>query len=138
MARAVRCESAQAIRFWWGVSKTAVQNWRRALGLERFNEGSRRLLNARNAELGAALKGKRQPRAQVRRRVATKRERGTLYIPQRWAETGWTATELARLGTLPDEQLAEQLGRTATAVRVKRTRFGIASACDRRRRENRA
>jgi hypothetical protein len=137
LARAVRCESAQAIRFWWGVSQTAVQNWRRALGVERFNEGSRRLLNALNAELGAALKGKRQPAEQVRRRVATKRERGTLYIPQRWAETGWKPEQLALLGALPDEELAEQLGRTATAVPVKRTRLGIASACDRRRKEYR-
>jgi hypothetical protein len=133
----VRCESAQAVRYWWSASPGAVYNWRKALGVERLNEGSRRLLNALNAELGAAKKGKRQPRAQVRRRVATQRERGTLYIPRRWSETGWTPEQLARLGTLPDEQLAEQLGRTATAVRVKRTRLGIASACDRRRRENR-
>jgi hypothetical protein len=88
--------------------------------------------------LGAGLKGKPQPRERVRRRVATKRERGTLYVPNRWAETGWTPEQLALLGTLPDGELAAQIGRSATAVRVMRTRLGIASACDRRRRENRA
>ena len=50
----------------------------------------------------------------------------------------WTAAERALLGTLPDEDLAGKLGRAANAVRIKRTRLGIASACDRRRKENRA
>jgi hypothetical protein len=39
LARAVRCESALAIKYWWRASKTAVQNWRRALGVEPLNEG---------------------------------------------------------------------------------------------------
>ncbi|HKA56666.1 MAG TPA: hypothetical protein VKJ47_23725, partial [Candidatus Binatia bacterium] len=88
LARAVRSESALAVRSWWGTGATTVCNWRKALGVERFTEGSARLRQALNAELGAGLKGKRQPQEQVRRRVATKRQRGTLYIPQRWAETG--------------------------------------------------
>ena len=49
-------------------------------------------------------------------------------------EKRWTAAALALLGTMPEEQL----GRTAAAVRVQRTRLGIASACDRRRKGNRA
>jgi hypothetical protein len=138
LARAVRCESMRAICYWWGVVPSVVWRWRKALGVEKLNEGSRRLRNALNAELGAAKKGKRQPRAQVRRRLAAKRARGTLSVPGRRVRNAWTPGQLARLGTLPDEQLAEQLGRTATAVRVRRTRLGIASACDRRRRENRA
>jgi hypothetical protein len=65
-------------------------------------------------------------------------EYGHWYTPLRlpsgrWAETGWTAAQLALLGTLPDERLAACIGRTPTAVRVMRTRLGIPSACDRRR-----
>lgn len=34
LARAVRNESVVALRFWFGASKTALQNWRRALGID--------------------------------------------------------------------------------------------------------
>ena len=138
LARAVRSESALAVRYWWGASETAVHNWRKALGVEKFNEGSQQLRKVLNAELTAGRKGKPQSRESVRRSVATRRERGTLRIPNRWAETGWTPEQLALLGTIPDAELAAQIGRSATPVRVKRTQLGIASACDRRRRENRA
>ena len=40
------------------------------------------------------------------------------------------------LGTVPDDELAERVGRTALAVRLMRTRRGIPSAEDRRRREH--
>jgi hypothetical protein len=138
LARAVRCESALAVRHWWGIVPSVVWRWRKALGVERFTEGSRQLRNALNAELAAGLKGKRQPREMVRRRMATKRTRGTQYIPQRWAETGWTAEQLALLGTLPDEQVAKRIGRTPEAVRVKRGKLRIPSARDRGRKGNRA
>jgi hypothetical protein len=46
----------------------------------------------------------------------------------------WTAKELRLLGTVPDEELAARIGRTAGAVRIMRTRLGIPSAEDRRRR----
>jgi Fe-S-cluster containining protein len=70
-------------------------------------------------QTGAALKGNRQ--------------RGTLHIPQRSAETGWPPEQLALLGTLPNADLAAPLGRSTTAVRVKRTKLSIASAWDPRR-----
>src|SRR5262249_9188729 len=44
LARAVRHESAAAVMFWWRASRTAVNNWRRALGVSRTNnEGTHRL-----------------------------------------------------------------------------------------------
>jgi hypothetical protein len=46
---------------------------------------------------------------------------------------GWTADQLALLGTDSDEAVAAQIGRTPAAVRVKRNLLGIASACDRRK-----
>jgi hypothetical protein len=48
----------------------------------------------------------------------------------------WTAEELALLGTMPDAEVAAQIGRKETAVRSKRSKLGIRSARDRRRREN--
>jgi hypothetical protein len=46
----------------------------------------------------------------------------------------WTAADRALLGLLPDDQVARQLGRTVEGVRIMRTRLGIATADDRRRR----
>src|SRR5262249_8595968 len=97
------------------------------LGVEKFNEGSQQLRKALNAELTAGRKGKPQSRESVRRSVATRREPGTLHIPNRWAETGWTPEQLALPGTLPDQELAEQSGRTQNAVRQKREELGIAN-----------
>lgn len=43
LAKAVRCESALAIRYWWGVGASTVRTWRRALGVSEYNEGTLRL-----------------------------------------------------------------------------------------------
>ena len=58
------------------------------------------------------------------------------YLCPSYQERSWTEEELALLGTLPDEAVAAEIGRTAGAVRIMRT--GAASpACDRRRRDGR-
>jgi DNA-binding XRE family transcriptional regulator len=43
LARALRVESAAAIRYWWGVGSNTVTHWRRRLGVEQFNEGTLKL-----------------------------------------------------------------------------------------------
>jgi hypothetical protein len=43
LARAVRRESAQAIAAWWGVGMYTVWKWRKALGVPKFNEGTRQV-----------------------------------------------------------------------------------------------
>lgn len=43
LARAVRCESSAAIMHQWGVGLVTVTRWRKALGVEQFNEGTRKL-----------------------------------------------------------------------------------------------
>jgi hypothetical protein len=48
----------------------------------------------------------------------------------------WPGEHLALLGKLPDARVAARTGRSANAVRVKRNKLGIPSACDRQR-ENR-
>jgi hypothetical protein len=53
----------------------------------------------------------------------------------RWTSErdGWTAEELALLGTDEDEVIAMKIGRTAEAVRCERTRAKIPKFRDRRR-----
>ena len=122
LARAVMHESAVAIMHWWGVGVEAVWRWRRALDVKtRNNEGSRRLIRA---HCKAAEKLRRE-RALEMNRIAHARARPAIRP--------WRTAELRQLGKLPDELLARRIGRSATAVRVMRTRLGIASFHDRRR-----
>ena len=50
---------------------------------------------------------------------------------------GWTAEELALLGTAPDAEVAARIGRSEEAVTLKRCKLRIPTARDRRRRGNR-
>jgi hypothetical protein len=45
---------------------------------------------------------------------------------------GWSADDLALLGTAPDWEIAKQIGRTREAVRLQRCRLGIANPRDQR------
>jgi hypothetical protein len=133
LARAVRCESSLAIQYWWGVKVVTVWQWRKALGVGRYNEGSAKLRTDMNVEIGAGQKGKKLPPDQVERRRQTARQLG-LRPTGRWKMREWTKEQLRLLGKLPDAELAERFGRTVNAVRVQRTKRGIAKTEDRRRR----
>ena len=43
LAKAIGRESAQAVAHWWGVSPQTVSLWRKALGVEQNNKGTRKL-----------------------------------------------------------------------------------------------
>jgi len=134
LARAVRCESVLTIRYLWGASANAVWNWRQALGVSKFNEGSVRLRQDLNRELSDTLRGKKLPPEQVERRRRTALELGLRPVSLRpGGSRPWTAEELALLGTAPDSEVATQIGRTETAVGVKRLRLGLPTALDRPR-----
>jgi hypothetical protein len=101
----VRRESAEAVKYWWGVSGDTVALWRQALGVTRANNrGTRRLVRAGAARHGEACRGKPS------------------------SARPWTFGELALLGVLSDEALAARTGRSAAAVRAMRTRKGISPA----------
>jgi hypothetical protein len=123
LERAVRLESSLAVQYWWGVTESTVWMWRQALGVERYNEGS--------ARLHAALIA-RPEEIERRRRIA--KELGLRPNPPHIGGRPWTVKELRLLGTMPDDELAERIGRTVEAVRSMRTRCRIATAKDRRRR----
>jgi hypothetical protein len=46
LARAVRTESAEAVAYHWGITRWTVRDWRRALGVGRATEGTRRRMAA--------------------------------------------------------------------------------------------
>jgi hypothetical protein len=104
LARAVRHESAVAVCQWWGVGKSSIQHWRKALGVGRMDsEGSRRLILA-NVQAVVAARGDAPP--------------------GRPEDLLWGPEELALVGALPDAEVARRTGRTLNAVRVKRKLLG--------------
>jgi hypothetical protein len=136
-ARAVRLESSVAVQYRWGVHLKTVWLWRQALGVERFNEGSARVCMEVGGKRAAMLRGRKLPPDQVERQreTALALDLGQ-YLRAYDPGDRWTAEELAVLGTLPDAEVGARIGRTETAVRTKRSKHGIRSARDRRRREN--
>ncbi len=58
LAKAVRRESATAIRYWWGVGSNTVWEWRCTLGIHHANDGSRQLWrdNAASPVIRAAFR----------------------------------------------------------------------------------
>lgn len=132
LVKAVKTESAEAMKFWFGVSTHTVWCWRKSFGVGMWETpGSRRLHQELSERGGAALKGKKLPRALVNRRMKARRAVGFSRHPKMVKD--WKPEEIALLGTLPDEEVARKIGRAANGVRIKRTRLGIPSACDRRR-----
>jgi hypothetical protein len=140
LARAVRHESAAALRHWWGVSALLVWKWRKALGVDRINcPGSQRLIR-RAAEQGAAeVRGKQLPPEQVEQRRRTAVERGYVRRIRPGFNLGpwWSPAELALLGTDDDEVIAVRVGRTPAALGVMRRRRKVPKFRDRRKREGR-
>jgi hypothetical protein len=139
LARAVRCESAAAVRHWWRVSVGAVWRWRKALGVTRTNnDGSRRLIHAA-ADLGAAAmreRGLTDEECDERSRTA-RRLNLAQYLRTGYHGPRWTKAQLRLLGKYPDDVVAARVGRTVDAVRCKRTRLGIPTALDRRKGQGR-
>jgi hypothetical protein len=137
LVRAIRTESGKALQHWFGISEHTVTSWRKAFSVSQWGtEGSRQLhreLSERGAE---TTRGQKQTAQHVLQRVLTRRAYG-VKPPNRWAETGWKPEELALLDTMPDEELALRIGRTANAVRIARNRRGIPSARDGRTRRHR-
>jgi len=111
LARAVRHESALAVAYWWGVHRTAVRRWRRALEVTKTNnEGTHRLV------LGA-----------VQDSLDSRFGEGACPYPPRGRAAVWTPQEIALLGALPDAELARRTGRSLPAINKKRLALGRAA-----------
>jgi hypothetical protein len=135
LLRAIRTESEVAIMNWFGVSMITVWKWRKAFGIRQWGtEGSRRLHKATSENGAAAMRDRSFSVAEreQRRRRAIKLKL-VRYLRPGYQGRWWTKKEMALLGKLPDEEVATRIGRSVGGVRVMRTRLGIPSGNDRRR-----
>jgi hypothetical protein len=127
LARAIRTESAVALKYWWGIGTHAVWHWRRALKVNKVdNPGTHRLIVAAAEKAAEAMRAREWSPAEIeaKRAIAIKLNLGQ-YWELRSKEGDWTKEELAMLGTMPDEEIAKRIGRTTNAVRVQRTKRRI-------------
>jgi hypothetical protein len=113
LVRAILSESSVALQHWFGVGVDTVWRWRKAFGVLRWGtEGSKRL-HILNSHTGARkTRGRSLPPEIIEKRLATRLANGT----------GWSAEEAALLERLPDDEVAQRIGRSLDAVRAKRNR----------------
>jgi hypothetical protein len=126
LARAVRQESAAAIRYFWGVSNVTVSRWRRALGVNRKNNvGSRALIRAATTKARASQAPVRSAvyRQKQRENIIRRRLEGT--APELATSKAWTVEHKSLLGTMPDREVAARTGHPHSSVRTVRQKLRI-------------
>jgi hypothetical protein len=130
LVRAIRTESAEALKYWFGVGTHAVWSWRKAFGVTQWGtSGSRALLDATTRKANAITRGKRLPATAVRDRRQRAKDLDLaqhLRAYQTARFPPWPAADAALLGTMPDTELAGRTGRTRDGVYKERRRRGIA------------
>ena len=128
LARAIRTESAEALKHWFGASSTTVWAWRRAfrVGGTATTPGSKKAHLAGSRAGAETLKAKEWTDEELDAKAEAAKKCGTRPGP-RWAPErgGWTPEQIALLGTHYDAVIAARLGRTAVAVTVKRNKLKI-------------
>jgi hypothetical protein len=127
LVQAIRTESATALVFWFGVSSNVVWRWRRAFltGEGKFRTPGSKAAHQQASQAGAeAIKAKEWTAKERAARRKTARRLG-LQPKGRWTIGGWKKAELELVGTDHDEAIAKKIGRTRTAVTVKRVSRGI-------------
>ena len=134
LLRAIRTESAEAVRYRWAVGTKAVWNWRKAFGIGQWgSQGSRQLLQQNAAKAHDAIRGapmkltlrqwqkrSKAMKGTVRRLLGAKGHCNNTDRP-------WTVEEIALLGTGPDFEIGMKVKRSRIAVRHKRLKLGIPS-----------
>ena len=134
LKRAILTESAVALKHWFGVGTHGVWLWRRAFGVAKFGtDGSRRLHRAACGRGAAKVRGRPAPPRRKPNRDDL-HDLLALSRAKRWEGQGWTAEQTALLGTMPDAEVAAKTGHSVIGVRVRRTRLGVATYRDGRRR----
>jgi hypothetical protein len=143
----VKQESVGAVSFHWGICRTVVQKWRKALEVPEHNPGTRQLLhrartdlepeNWKRAEVRATNRAEILPRRPLvhERSHSLRRPAASQLMKERFARSGhvnpemrvWTPPEDNLVGSGPDDEIARKLGRTRIAVATRRRTLGIAS-----------
>ena len=123
LAKAIQTESAEALMYWFGVSANVVWRWRKTFGVS----GTATTPGSRKAHRQACQAGAEEMRAkewtdeELDEKADLAKRLGKRPGP-RWTPTtgGWTAAQLALLGTDDDKVIAKTLRRSLAAVRKKR------------------
>jgi hypothetical protein len=125
LERAIRTESAESLRHFFGVTKGVVWRWRKAFGIPRAGTpGSAARIAESSAKGAAAMKSKEWTAEELDRKSKRSKLLG-LKSTGRWAIGGWTNEQRALLGTDDDEVIAARVGRTKGAVAAKPAVLGI-------------
>jgi hypothetical protein len=125
LERAIRTESAESLRHFFGVTRGVVWRWRKAFGIPRAGTpGSAARIAEASAKGAAAMISKEWTAEELDRKSKLSKRLG-LKPTGRWAVGGWTDEQRALLGTDDDEVIAARVGRTKGAVRAKRAALGI-------------
>ena len=135
LARAIRSEAAVAVRHWWGVGISTMVWWRRSLKVTRTNNPSSHLLVRCAAEAGSEASRARGLISEV---IEKRRERELRHNLRRHLRPGggrsqWTPPQLQLRIRMPDDEVADRIGRTVEAVRLKRQKLGILNPVERLR-----
>lgn len=130
LVKAIRTESAAALRYWFGVSAGVAWKWRKAFGVggRATTRGSRTAILAAAREGARAMKARSWTTDERKAKAETARRIG-LRPPMRWtpARGGWMPDQMALLGTDHDEAIAKRIGRSPGAVTSKRGGLKIAA-----------
>ncbi|MDB5312585.1 MAG: hypothetical protein JWO38_6787 [Gemmataceae bacterium] len=126
LVRAIRTESAAALMNWFGVGSHAAWNRRkRFTGGGKFPTRGSTAAHRKASQTGnEGMKAKEWTDEERDRKAELSNALGLRPGP-RWTEDGWTAEQLALLGTDRDEVIAVRVGRSVRAVTVKRVRLKI-------------
>lgn len=129
-----RRESNQAMAHWWGVTGRTVTRRRKTLDAPMMTEGTSHL-RSEYAQDEAATRGLRKARAKARDRKRRRKQKTKMSAAHKRrgmipAKAGrlWTAEEDEAVRALPAEAAAAKIGRTLTAVYVRRHRLGVPGA----------
>jgi hypothetical protein len=124
LRRAIRTESADALKYWFGAATTVVWKWRREFGVggRATTKGSKLAIRAAAVKGAEAIKAKQWTDEELDRKSVTAKRLGLRPGP-RWTPErgGWTEAEVALLGTDHDKVIAARIGRTVSAVTSQRT-----------------
>ena len=124
LERAIRTESALALRHWFGVSQSCTNKWRKWAGVEgHATTSGSKLLHAERSEFGAAIsRGQRLTDSECDAMAERSKQLDLArhMRGKRWGGAGWTAEQEAMLGTMPDSEVGRVTGRSENAVRQRR------------------
>ncbi len=131
LKRAVRTESAVALKHWFGLSQTtsnALRRWAGVVGHD-TTPGTRRAMKTASELAAEVTRGSELSDEACELRAKNSRRLKLIGFAQakRW-QNGWTPKMDALLGTLPDKVLAKRLGKSRSAVRSRRNKLGIQPA----------